>query len=177
MRGMGKVGAGPWRTIRAPAATLAASATGTSDLARYSNSSSSTARSTADTGLPKMAAMPAAAPDARRTFLSSAVVRSVWPSIEPSAPPVAMIGPSAPNGPPVPMATAADNGFRKVTLGEILLSPWSTRSIASGIPCPRIAGVPRRAISPTINPPTTGTTMTSGPRPCPAGDVSANDSR
>ena len=32
--------------------------------------------------------------------------------IEPNAPPVMMIGPSAPNGPPVPMEIAAESGFR-----------------------------------------------------------------
>ena len=31
----------------------------------------------------------------------------IWPMSDPSAPPVAMIGPSAPNGPPVPIEIAA----------------------------------------------------------------------
>ena len=71
---------------------------------RNSNSSSSIASSTADTGLPNVAAMPAAAPAASSVLRSAAVVRMTCPISEPSAPPVAMIGPSAPNGPPVPIA-------------------------------------------------------------------------
>ena len=42
--------------------------------------------------------------------------------VEPNAPPVAIIGPSAPNGPPVPIAIADDMGFNKVIDGLILLS-------------------------------------------------------
>ena len=41
---------------------------------------------------------------------------------EPSAPPVAMIGPSAPNGPPVPIAMADESGLKTVTRGEMRLS-------------------------------------------------------
>ena len=58
--------------------------------------------------------MPAAAPAASSVLRSLAVTLSSWPTSEPSAPPVAMMGPSAPNGPPVPMATAADSGLRNV---------------------------------------------------------------
>jgi hypothetical protein len=54
----------------------------------------------------------------------------------------AMIGPSAPNGLPLPMATAADSGFRNMGRGGIMLCPCSTRSITSGIPWPRIAFEP-----------------------------------
>ena len=43
---------------------------------------------------------------------------ATWPSSEPSAPPVTMIGPSAPNGPPVPMATAADSGLATAVRGR-----------------------------------------------------------
>src|SRR5207248_10421933 len=48
------------------------------------------------------------------------------------------ICPSAPNGPPVPMAMAADSGFRKVRRGAMRLWFSSTCSMASGIPWPRI---------------------------------------
>ncbi len=34
------------------------------------------------------------------------------PRVEPKAPPVAIIGPSAPKGPPVPIEMAADSGFK-----------------------------------------------------------------
>ena len=67
--------------------------------------------------------MPAAAPAASRIFRSSALMRTTCPTSEPSAPPVAMIGPSAPNGPPVPMATAAESGLRTITRAGIRLSP------------------------------------------------------
>ena len=86
--------------------------------------------------------MPAAAPAASSVLRSAAVVRRTWPTSEPSAPPVAMIGPSAPNGPPVPMATAAESGFRNVMRGGMRLWLVSTCSIASGMPCPRMAFEP-----------------------------------
>lgn len=54
--------------------------------------------------------------------------------MEPIAPPVMMIGPSAPNGPPVPMLIAAETGLRTATLGAILLSPVTIASMASGMP-------------------------------------------
>ncbi len=60
---------------------------------------------------------PAAAP-ATSSVLRSAFDR--WKSCansEPNAPPVMMIGPSAPNGPPVPMEIAEDSGFRIATFG------------------------------------------------------------
>ena len=142
MSAMGKTGAPPCRLIRIAVAAELARATGTSERARYSNSRSSTASSTAATGVLNTAAMPAAAPAASRIFRSSAVILTSWPSSEPSAPPVAMIGPSAPNGPPVPIATAAESGLSRVTRGSIRLSFLSTRSIASGMPCPRIAALP-----------------------------------
>ena len=119
-----------------------ASATGISERGRNSNSSSSTASSTAETGAPNIAAMPAAAPAASSILRSAAVTRSNWPMSEPSAPPVAMIGPSAPNGPPVPIAIAAESGLRKVMRGGMRHSLSSTCSIASGMPWPRIAREP-----------------------------------
>ncbi len=55
--------------------------------------------------------MPAAAP-ATSSVLRSALVR--WKNCaisEPNAPPVMMIGPSAPNGPPEPIEIADDSGL------------------------------------------------------------------
>ncbi len=72
------------------------------------------------------------------------------------APPVTMIGPSAPNGPPLPMAMADESGFSTATLGDIRLPPMRIASIASGMPWPRIFSEPYRAITPTISAPTTG---------------------
>ncbi len=120
-------------------AVTAAKATGMVERGRYSKRSSSIARSTAATGVPNVADIPAAAPAARSVFLSSAVTATTWPSSEPSAPPVAMIGPSAPKGPPVPMATAAESGFHSTRRPGMRLWLKSTCSIASGMPWPRMA--------------------------------------
>jgi hypothetical protein len=65
------------------------------------------------------------------------------------------MGPSAPNGPPVPI-DIADNGFSTVIIGWILLSSVMIFSMVSGMSCPRIARDPNLAITCTINPPTTG---------------------
>src|SRR5215470_2102233 len=135
-----------------------------SERGRYSKSSSSMARSTAETGAPKVAAMPAAAPAASSVFRSAAVTEITWPRTEPRAPPVAMIGPSAPKGPPVPMATAAESGLRKVIRTGMRLSLARICSIASGMPWPRMADEPKRAINPTTSPPMGGTRTTHGPR-------------
>src|SRR3954454_10196785 len=97
---------------RAAAAATLASATGITLRGFHSNSSSSTASITDATGAAKVADMPAAAPD------TSSVLRSVlvrWKNCatsDPNAPPVMMIGPSAPNGPPDPIEIAEDNGLR-----------------------------------------------------------------
>ena len=71
-----------------------------------------------------------------------------------------MIGPSAPNGPPVPIEIAEDNGFKTATRGSIRLRPKRIASNASGIPWPRIFSEPKRAIIPMISPPITGTMTT-----------------
>jgi len=69
----------------------------------HSKSRSSTASSTAATGEAKVADMPAAAPATRSVFRSAAVSSKNWATRDPKAPPVMMIGPSAPNGPPLPI--------------------------------------------------------------------------
>ena len=90
---------------------MAARTSGSSARVENSNRSSSTASTTAASGAPKVAAMPAAAPLASRIFRSDGETGRSWPRSEPAAPPVTMIGPSAPNGPPVPMAIAAETGL------------------------------------------------------------------
>jgi hypothetical protein len=111
-----------------------------------------------------MAAIPAAAAAASRALRSSGVMCNNCPSSEPSAPPVAMIGPSAPKGPPVPIEIAADSGLRNTMRGGMRLSLVSICSIASGMPWPRMALDPKRAINPTMTPPATGTRMAHAPR-------------
>ncbi len=116
-----KTGRGPASSNRSPAAVALAMATGMIERARNSKSNSSIASRTAATGQPNVAVMPAAAPAAKSVFRSAGVVEISCPKREPNAPPVAMTGPSAPNGPPVPMEIAADSGFRNVNRAGILL--------------------------------------------------------
>ena len=81
-----------------------------------------------------------------------------------------MIGPSAPNGPPVPMEMADEIGFRTATFGSIRLLPKSIASRASGMPWPRICSEPNRAMRPMMIPPRAGTSMTTHPRWFSAGE-------
>ena len=92
-------------------------ATGTKLRGFHSNSSSSTASSIAAIGVPNVAAMPAAAPATSRVLRSALERWKSWANSEPMAPPVMMIGPSAPNGPPVPIEIAEESGFSTATLG------------------------------------------------------------
>ncbi|SAL88872.1 hypothetical protein AWB68_08918 [Caballeronia choica] len=138
----GKSGPCPKNATRANPATAHASATGRKLRGRHSNSSSSTASSTAATGVPNTAVMPAAAP-ATSSVLRSAEVSFTHCAIsEPSAPPVMMIGPSAPNGPPLPITIPDDNGLSTATFGDMRLLPNRIASIASGMPWPRIFSDP-----------------------------------
>jgi len=61
---------------------------------------------------------------------------------DPKAPPVMMIGPSAPNGPPEPIEIAADTGLSTASFGWTRLPPIRIDSIASGIPWPRMRSDP-----------------------------------
>src|SRR3546814_766530 len=128
------------------APVIQARATGMMDLGENSNSNSSIARRMAAKGLPKIAAIPAVAPAASNTFRSLSVTLEAWPMNDPKAPPVEIIGPSAPNGPPVPMEIAAERGFRMVTRGGILLRVVRICYMALGIPGPRLALAPYFAI-------------------------------
>ena len=94
-----------------PPATAAATTSGTKARTENSNNSSSMASTTAASGAPNVADMPAAAPAASRILRSDGDTGITWPSSDPIDPPVTMIGPSAPNGAPVPIAIAADTGL------------------------------------------------------------------
>ncbi len=140
--GTGNSGPRPRMYLRAAPAVTLASATGIRLLGFHSNSNSSTASRTADTGAAKVADIPAAAP-ATSSVLRSVLVR--WNNcaiIEPNAPPVMMIGPSAPKGPPEPIEIALESGFSNATFGSTLLPLIRIASMASGIPCPRIRSDP-----------------------------------
>ena len=87
--------------------------------------------------------MPAAAPATSSVLRSAAVRCSIWANSEPNAPPVMMIGPSAPNGPPVPIAIAADSGLSTRDAGlRSGCRAVRIASIASGMPWPRIFSEP-----------------------------------
>lgn len=139
-------------TVLAPTAVT----TGMKLRGRHSNSSSSTASSTEASGALNVAAIPLAAPATSSVLRSSALVCRNCASTEPTAPPVMIIGPSAPNGPPLPMLIAAEIGFSSATRGWMRLPRERIASIASGIPCPRIRSEPKRAIKPTTSPPRAG---------------------
>jgi len=130
----GKMGALPSSAHRTAVATSTDALTGTKLRGRHSNSSSSTASSTEDSGALKVAAIPPTAPATRRVLRSSADSRRNCARIEPTAPPVMMIGPSAPNGPPVPIEIAADTGLSTATRGWTRLPPVRIASMASGMP-------------------------------------------
>ncbi len=142
MSGTGNSGPAPsrWRRIAAPA--IDASATGIKLRGFSSNSRSSTASSMAAIGAENVADMPAAAPATSSVFRSAAVRWRSWARIDPNAPPVMMIGPSAPNGPPEPIEIADEIGFNSATRGWIRLPRIRIASSASGIPCPRIRSEP-----------------------------------
>jgi len=138
----GKIGPAPCHTIRnAPAATLA-TATGTRERGRHSKSNNSTANKIAARGAANVADIPAAAPATSSVVRSAALSLSHCATSDPNAPPVMMIGPSAPKGPPDPIAMAAESGFSTATLGSTRAPRNRIASIASGIPCPRILSEP-----------------------------------
>ena len=95
----GNRGPAPSQTMRNAPAMMLAAATGTRERGLHSNSSSSTASRIAASGAAKVADMPAAAPATRSVVLSASVSLSHCATSEPKAPPVIMIGPSAPKGP------------------------------------------------------------------------------
>ncbi len=169
--GTSNSGGSPRRGTRTAAAVADASATGIMLRGRHSKRSSSTASRTAATGVPKVALIPAAAPATSSVLRSAAVRWKNWATMEPTAPPVMMIGPSAPNGPPEPMLTAEESGFSTATFGSTRLRPMRIASIASGMPWPRMRSLPYRAIRPMSNAPMTGTAITNGPSVLSAGDA------
>ncbi len=171
----GNSGPPPRNSGRAKPATAQAMATGRRLRGRSSNSSSSMASSMAATGVPNTAVMPATAPATSNAFLSALDRWKNCAMSEPIAPPVMMIGPSAPNGPPLPIAMAKASGLSTATFGDILLLPNKIASMASGMPWPRTCSAPKRAISPTSSPPTTGAATTNQPSVFCAGEWFAVD--
>ena len=112
---MANTGAAPMNAMRTPVAVAAASATGMSERGRYSKSSSSTASSTAETGLPKVAAMPAAAPAASNVLRSVGGGAQHWPSSEPER---AAGGDDGPLGAEGPAGADGDRGRKGLEKGH-----------------------------------------------------------
>ncbi len=96
-----------------------ASATGRKVLALTSGSSSSVANSTPPIGVLKVAAIPAPAPAATRVMRCAAGILTYCPSVEPSAEPIWMIGPSRPTAAPLPIAIAEASDLATATTGRI----------------------------------------------------------
>ena len=127
---------------RSRAATKLASATGIRLRGFHSKSRSSTASSTAAIGVAKVADMPPGRPRHQQRLPLGRRQMKCLGHERTSDPPVMMIGPSAPNGPPDPIEIADDSGLSTATLGCIRLLPIKIASIASGMPCPRIRSEP-----------------------------------
>ena len=102
---------------RAAAAVALARATGIKLRGFHSKSKSSTASRTAASGAANVADIPAAAPATSSVFRSALLRWNNCAISDPSAPPVMMIGPSAPNGPPEPIEIAAEIGFKIASFG------------------------------------------------------------
>src|SRR6185312_319260 len=116
---MAKSGPAWVQTGRRKPATVHASVTGSKLRGRSPNSSSSTANSTAASGVPNTAVMPAQAPATSSALRSAEVRLKLCANKEAAAPPVMMLGPSAPNAPPLPITMPADSGFESLgTAGD-----------------------------------------------------------
>ena len=94
-------------------------ATGRNVSTLISGSISSVANRTPPMGVLKVAAIPAPAPAATRVMRWPARMRTTWPSVEPSAEPIWMIGPSRPTAAPLPIASAEAIDLTTATTGRI----------------------------------------------------------
>src|SRR3569833_2063312 len=115
----GNSGPEPAHSGRRKPAIAQANPTGNRLRGRSSNKSSSTANNTAARGVPNTAVIPAQAPATSSALRSAAVRWNAWARSDAAAPPVMMIGPSAPNGPPLPITMPDDRGFSMATLGDL----------------------------------------------------------
>ena len=96
-----------------------ASATGRKVRALNSGIISSIANITPPIGVLKVAAMPAPAPAATSVMRCHGAMRTICPSVEPSAEPIWMIGPSRPTAAPVPIDSAEASDLITATTGRI----------------------------------------------------------
>ena len=96
-----------------------ASATGRKVRALNSGIISSMANITPPIGVLKVAAMPAPAPAATSVMRCHGAMWMICPSVEPSAAPIWMIGPSRPTAAPVPIEIAEASDLITATIGRI----------------------------------------------------------
>ncbi len=96
-----------------------ASATGRKVRALNSGIISSMANMTPPIGVLKVAAIPAPAPAATSVIRCHGAMRMTWPSVEPIAEPIWMIGPSRPTAAPVPIESAEASDLITATTGRI----------------------------------------------------------
>ena len=80
---------------------------------------SSMANITPPMGVLKVEAMPAPAPAATSAIRWPTGMRMICPSVEPSAEPIWMMGPSRPTDDPLPIATAEATDLTSATTGRI----------------------------------------------------------
>ena len=99
-----------------------ASATGRKVRALNSGIISSMANMTPPIGVLKVAAMPAPAPAATSVMRCHGAMCTIWPSVEPIAEPIWMIGPSRPTAAPVPIDNAEASDLITATTGRIMPS-------------------------------------------------------
>src|SRR5580698_10095544 len=95
-----------------------ASATGRNVRALSSGIISSIANMTPPIGVLKVAAIPAPAPAATNVIRCQGAMRTIWPSVEPIAEPIWMMGPSRPTAAPVPMESAEASDLITATTGR-----------------------------------------------------------
>jgi hypothetical protein len=79
---------------------------------RYSTSAASNA---APRGVRKIAAMPPAVPATTSSRRSRCEARSHWPTSEPTAAPICIVGPSRPPAPPLPRVSTEVSTFSGAT--------------------------------------------------------------
>ena len=119
-------------------------------------SSTSMAKTTPAMGALKVAAIPAAAPQATRFLMRSSERCSHWPIDEPSAEPTWTMGPSRPAEPPVPIQRAEATILARATRGRMRPPRRMRACITSGTPCPLASKANFAMIGPTRRPPMTG---------------------
>ena len=128
-----------------------------------SPTSTSSVNITPAMGALNVAAMPPAAPAATSARSRDLSIFSNWPTLEPTAAPIWMIGPSRPAEPPDPMVIAEAIALTRITTGRMCPPLVSMAVMTSGTPCPLASGAKKWISGPTIRPPIMGSNRTYQP--------------